>query len=238
MIMELAYKHCNSKDQLVDQAYQQIVRHMNDEISAHGQASLFLSGGSTPGPVYEALSTVALPWDKVTIGLVDERWVEETDSGSNAALIRRTLLKGPAGEAQFVPMKTSHKTPQAGQETVEAAYRKIVSVNSLAVLGMGTDGHVCSWFPEADGLDAAVDPENKNVVQAITARASKVTGEYLNRMTLTYSAVQSCKSVLLLMTGEEKQNVLERAFERYQSSLPASRLLGLNPARLTIFYAD
>jgi len=40
-----------------------------------------LSGGSSPRPVYERLSEMDLPWDKVTIGLVDDRWIERGQAG-------------------------------------------------------------------------------------------------------------------------------------------------------------
>lgn len=238
--MELAYNPLGSREALVHEATRHIESHLESTIAAQGQASLFFSGGSTPGPVYEALSAAPLPWKKVTIGLVDDRWVDEDDIGSNAALIRKTLLKNKAQAASFVPMKTDHDTPQAGQASVETAYKAILSGNSLAVLGMGTDGHVCSWFPGADGLEIALDPNSAQIVQAITAKPSKVTGAYLDRMTLTYASVSQCRSVLLLITGAEKKAVLETAFEQCrtgQSDLPVSHLLAMEPANLSILHA-
>lgn len=199
------------------------------------KANLLLSGGSTPGPIYEVLSELGLPWKDVAVGLVDERWVGENDNGSNAALIRKTLMQGKAKAAQFIPMKTVHASPQDGQQNIEAQYKNLISGKSLAVLGMGTDGHVCSWFPQSYGLDAAIDPVNKNVVQAITANKSKVTGDYLERMTLTLSALKQCRSVLLLITGAEKREVLETAMNNQSSNLPVAHLLKLK--NLTILHA-
>lgn len=199
--------------------------------------NLLLSGGSTPGPIYEALSQTDLPWEKVTIGLVDERWVDEEDSGSNAALVKRTLLQDRASDAKFVPMKTGASNPGLGQDTVSAAYGEIVSECSLAVLGMGIDGHVCSWFPNAEGLDEAIDPSSKAPVQAINAKRTDVTGPYLERMTLTLSALAKCRTVLLLITGDAKLSVLETAMNSKTLDLPVSHLLKLGQDKLTIFYA-
>ena len=78
-----------------------------------------------------------MPWEKVKIGLVDERWVDETDAGSNGAFIRKTLLQNHATKADFISMKTSHKTAIAGQMTVEGHYLKIPQPYSAVVLGMG-----------------------------------------------------------------------------------------------------
>ncbi len=208
-----------------------------ESINAKGKASLFLSGGSTPGPVYEALSEVDLPWDKVDVGLVDERWVDEDDEGSNATLIRRTLLRGAAGKANFTPMKTDHVTPQAGQDVVAKLYKPLLQTRSIAILGMGTDGHVCSWFPQSAGLTQALDPANPSPVQAIKARQSEVTGTYLDRMTLTYSAVAACDTVILLITGEAKRAVIDRALNGEGGDLPVSRLLSLKPEQFSIYYA-
>lgn len=199
--------------------------------------SLLLSGGSTPGPVYEALSETELPWENVVVGLVDERWVDEDDSGSNAALVKRTLLKNKAREARFVPMKTNANDPFSGQMQVAIAYEEIVSDCSFAVLGMGLDGHVCSWFPGSEGLSDAVDLAANSPVQAIKANRTEVTGPYLERMTLTLSALAKCKSVLLLITGEAKKKVLDQVLSGSDVDLPVYNLLSLKPEQLTIFYA-
>lgn len=234
----MAYKPLSSRTTLHDVAVHKISSHIRCEHEKHGVANLLLSGGSTPGPVYQNLSKMDLDWKNVNIGLADERWVHEDDSGSNAALIRRTLLQKKAKAANFIPMKTDDQTAKSGQDHVNAAYAKLITKNSLAVLGMGTDGHICSWFPQSVGLNRAVDPNNKNRVQAIGAKKSIVTGDYLERMTLTLSALSTCTSILLLITGDEKRNVIKRAFENNNTDLPISHLIHkVDPGCLTILHA-
>lgn len=222
---------------LAETTTHQMAVHILQNARAGKPSSLFLSGGSTPGPVYEALSRENLPWDTVKVGLVDERWVTESSAGSNAALIRKTLLQNAAKGAHFTPMKTAQKTPQQGQAAVEQNYKPLLQAPSLAILGMGTDGHVCSWFPNSDGLDAAVNPKARKAVQAIRANKSKVTGEYLDRMTLTRFALSKCQSVILLITGEEKLAVFNTALSGQNSDLPVTHLFGLSPDKFRIFYA-
>jgi 6-phosphogluconolactonase len=72
------------------------------------KTTLFLSGGSTPGPIYQRLSEQKLKWSRIAIAQVDDRWVGLQDPGSNAALLKRTILKGAAKNARFVRMKSRH----------------------------------------------------------------------------------------------------------------------------------
>ena len=123
------------------------------DIRRYGHVSLLCSGGSTPGPVYQSLSESGVNWEKVTIGLVDERWVDEDDPGSNAAGLRQSLLTSHARRATFIPMKNAALTAYDGQAQVQKDYQAIKKPYTIAVLGMGIDGHTASWFPEAEGLD-------------------------------------------------------------------------------------
>lgn len=204
----------------------------------NGKTTLFLSGGSTPGPMYKRMSRQKLKWSRIAIAQVDDRWVGLKDPGSNAALLHKTILRNKAQHAKFVRMKSRHHTALAGQDAVNALYSKLPMKNSLAVLGMGGDGHVCSWFPNAQGLAAAIDPANDNLVQAITAKRSKVTGPYLERMTLTLSALRQCGSLLLLITGAEKRKVLEHAIADPSSNLPVAHLMRSCKERLTVLTAE
>jgi len=52
---------------------------LSKAIAAKGTATIAVSGGSTPKAFFQALSTRDLDWPKVTITLVDERWVDALD---------------------------------------------------------------------------------------------------------------------------------------------------------------
>lgn len=202
--------------------------------------TLFLSGGSTPGPAYNAISELDVDWCNVRIAQVDERWVDANDKASNAKLIRSTLLTNRARDAKFYPMKTSSNSQHAAaaaQVDVENSYKSLFGGKTLAVLGMGMDGHTCSWFRQAEGLEAALDPKTTSLVQAIKARKSDVTGENLERMTLTYNAVSKCDAVILLITGPSKLDVIETVLSGKGQDLPVSRLLNLSPEQFTILHA-
>src|SRR6185295_3309977 len=83
------------------------------------KASLALAGGTTPGPLYEALSNLPLKWEKVSCTLTDERWVSPEDPASNEWLIRDLLLKRRAAAASFLGFKTNHAKASGGAAIAE-----------------------------------------------------------------------------------------------------------------------
>ena len=78
---------------------------LNEIIRKRRKASLALAGGTTPGPLYEALSNVLINWEKVSLTVTDERWVSPEDPASNEYLIRDLLMKRRAAGATFVPFQ-------------------------------------------------------------------------------------------------------------------------------------
>ena len=81
-----------------------------------------------------------------------------------------------------------------------------------------------------------------NKVQAIQAIPSNVTGAYLERISLTLSALQTFNEILLLISGEQKKSILEWAIAFKSTHLPVSHLLAMANAQannpLTIFHAE
>lgn len=205
---------------------------LEDALARRANASLFCSGGSTPGPIYEALSEAELDWENMTVGLADERWVDADHKASNGALIKRTLLQNKAQDAHFIPMKTASETAFGAEAELNKAYGKPASVIDVLILGMGPDGHTLSWFADAKGLGAATDPGNPLSVAAIKAPKSDVTGEITERMTLTYPAVANARHILLLLTGDDKRAV----FERDAPEHPVHLMRKAAGDALTVFY--
>ncbi len=185
-----------------------IVESLRDAITERGSAVLAVSGGNSPKPLYEALSKINLPWHKVDIIMVDDRFVELGHKASNETMIRQSLLKDFGAKARFWALYDSGSL-------VEVAARRSVLWSNLAtpdcaVLGMGSDGHTASWFPCADGLENALSLEADPVVPVV-AKKSKVTGDYLERLTVSYKYLAECPVRVLLISGSEKRAVFEQA---------------------------
>ncbi|MGD0959350.1 MAG: 6-phosphogluconolactonase [Methylomonas sp.] len=186
---------------------------LSESLSKNGAATLFVSGGATPAPLYEALSKAELAWKKVKVALVDERWVDVQHSASNEAMVRRSLLINNAKAATFIGMKTSDERANKGLSQTESNYRSLPQPFTVAIVGMGVDGHTASLFPDAKGLNAALKPEGEQLTAAINAKQSPVTGPNTERLSLTVAALLKCERLIVLLTGEDKLLVFDQAMK-------------------------
>ncbi len=73
------------------------------QLGPPGPKRLLVTGGRTPGPVYDRLARVDLDWSRVTVTLSDDRFVWPDAPESNERLVRERLLQGHAAAASFVP---------------------------------------------------------------------------------------------------------------------------------------
>jgi 6-phosphogluconolactonase len=188
-----------------------IARALQAGLDTTGHASLLVSGGSTPRPIYEILSDMDLDWANVHVALVDERWVEKDHTASNTRLIQETLLTHKPSKSRFIHMKTKHATPQEAAIHVNEAYKDLPYPFDAVLLGMGPDGHTASLFPYSHGLSEALN--SADIVAPITAEKSKVTGDYLDRMTLTGPAIGTAKTVIMALKGDGKKTAYEHALK-------------------------
>ena len=227
------YDSFSSRDIMVQSASRQIAQAITAAIAERGQASLMLSGGSSPRLVYEALSEMDLPWDKVTIGLVDDRWIERGKAGSNETFLDEALLKNAAKAASFIGLKTDDVNPAAGAERSEKNLSYIPRPFDICVMGMGLDGHTASWFPESKGLKEALNIDNVKTVMAMDARGCPGAGDHPERITLTLSAVMASKQIILLIPGAGKADVFKASANKsvYDAPVKALRAAG---ERLTV----
>ena len=225
----------DSRDEASRFVTQFIAGGLTKALELKGTASLMVSGGSTPGPIFDALATTELDWARVMVGLVDERWVNPEDDASNERLVRSRLLKANAGAAGFLPMKTMDAMPQEAVADRDRAYAPHCDPADVVFLGMGEDGHTASWFPGSKDLSAAL--ESENVVAAVDATGCPVAGENPQRITLTGKGVTSASSVILLIFGEAKKAVFDTAIMSSVQEKPIKYAIDKLGPRLTVVWA-
>ena len=201
-----------------------------------GHASWAVSGGSTPLPLFESISEADVPWSKVSVALVDERWVPLGHERSNTAFVRRHLLKGNAKDATFVPMKDDANAGSCSADFANEQYATLSLPFDRILLGMGGDGHTASLFPEADGLEKAMEADSGAVCATITAKKSDITGAELDRVTLTAAEICRAHTIDLMITGEEKMRIFKEAMI-VESNYPIGRLMRMAPEKFEIYWS-
>jgi 6-phosphogluconolactonase len=235
--MSVTINQFDDRETMLESLYERIIGDLEQALALQSSITLLLSGGSTPGPLYQRLATAELNWKRVNVALVDERWVEPEHEASNERLLREKLLTGNAAEAKLVGMKNARATPFDGATECSASYATLPAPYSLCLLGMGPDGHTASLFPGAEGLEAAL--ASKQHCAPIRARRSEVTGDYVERMTMTPWGILQSRRLILLFTGAEKWDVYEAACRSSASTdeLPISWFIHQDKVPLEVYWA-
>jgi 6-phosphogluconolactonase len=179
---------------------------LRDAIARRGTALLAVSGGTTPALFFQALSKEKLDWSRATVTLVDERIVPESSPRSNAGLVKANLLRNEAVAATFAGLYGGIGEPHAAATEARAAIAGLAFPLDAAILGMGGDGHTASFFPGAANLEKLLDPATRETVLPVKAEGA---GE--PRLTLTFPVLAASNFVALLIEGEDKKEVLDRA---------------------------
>ncbi|OMH25953.1 6-phosphogluconolactonase [Motiliproteus sp. MSK22-1] len=187
---------------------QQIVGLLRSSIDTKGEASLAVSGGRTPTALFQQLSEQSLDWSKVTIVLVDERWVDADHEDSNERLVRLNLLQNQAVKARLIGLKTAASGALEGMDELTEKLASLPPVLDAVILGMGEDGHTASFFPKAQELSQALDLQSTRSCQSVTP----VDAPH-QRMTLTLPRLLASQRIFLHLCGEGKLPVLEKAMK-------------------------
>lgn len=218
-------------DELADALANRVASLLSRAIDERGSALLAVSGGSTPKRFFEALSHRPVVWDKVVVTLVDERFVPETDERSNAALVKTKLLTGKASGARFVPLFSEADSMDGAAAAASSAISALPLPFDVAILGMGTDGHTASFFPDAANLSALLDPASTETVMPVHAERA---GE--PRLTLSLARLLEARFLALHIEGAEKRVVLDEALTPGRSK-PITAVFANSSKPLQVYWA-
>jgi 6-phosphogluconolactonase len=167
------------------------------------QAGIFrmaVSGGTTPGAMFDELAQRDLPWEHVVIYQVDERVAPDADTSRNATGLLAAL---GSHQPRFVLMDVTNGDLTVAAENYAAA---LPEQFDLVHLGLGDDGHTASLTRNAPHLH---DPD-RLVIVTDPFRGHR-------RMSLTFSALARTKQLLWLVSGNEKSDVLTKLLAGDQS---------------------
>ncbi len=173
--------------------------------SAPGPFAVVFSGGSTPRRLYQILAgppfVDGVPWRRTAIFFADERAVQPEHADSNFGAVKSALLdhipavahrmRAAEGEAQEYERLIAEQVPRR---------RNGIPVLDIVLLGMGTDGHTASLFPET----AALDERSRLVAMNEVPRLAT------SRMTITYPLINAAARVWVLVSGPDKRDIVSQ----------------------------
>tara|TARA_E500000081_G_scaffold140140_1_gene156896 strand:+ start:653 stop:1270 length:618 start_codon:yes stop_codon:yes gene_type:complete len=185
-----------------------IIEKLNSAIERKGQASLVVSGGSSPISIYEELSNADVSWSKVFLTLVDDRLVEPNHEDSNQNLLYKHLIKNKAKEVKFFPLDDEVRFNKDFKKPFD-----------ITLLGMGEDGHFASLFPNMINLPEAFSLNTEPRVLKTPALGVPL----YPRITMNLSMIMESSYIILLVKGKLKQDILDKA--KMNSDYPIHHLI-------------
>lgn len=223
----------DSEEVLAQKLALSVSKQLNACIDDKNKACLAVSGGKTPVAFFQQLSQQDVEWSKVTIILVDERWLPTAHTDSNEKLVRDHLIQNKAKQAYFLGLKNDAELPSEGIMDCETQLRTQIDHIDVVVLGMGRDGHTASWFTDSKQLAALLDGET-------SAWCLPVEDDFLPqpRMSLTWRFMKRAEKIYLHFSGEEKNNVFNKACEGINEQLPVSHVLHQDGISISVYRTE
>ncbi|MEX0676383.1 MAG: 6-phosphogluconolactonase [Pirellulales bacterium] len=210
-------KVCRDADRLAEKAAERIARAAALSIRHRGRFTLVLAGGSTPRKTYGLLAAgdgeSNIDWSRTFLFFGDERHVPRGDPRSNYRMAHESLLAlAPIASEQVLPVPTDPATAEQCADEYAAALVRFFALPAgsmpifdLVLLGLGDDGHTASLFPGAAALSVSD--------RIATSSPPGVLPPPVDRVTLTYPALNAARHVMFLVEGANKAAALRDVIE-------------------------
>jgi 6-phosphogluconolactonase len=202
-----------------------IIDRLGADIREKGSATIALSGGSTPRSVYLQLSSTSLrervDWSRVHFFWGDEMFGPHPVGQGSYRLADETLLKPLGVPASHIHRIRAEHSPQTAAENYEVDMRSHFGLRhgqfpefSLFLLGLGVDGHVASLLPHAGILG-----EQFRYALPVFHEETRSWG-----ITVTLPVINHSRTILVLVSGRGKAEILQAILENDTPVYPAQML--------------
>jgi len=185
--------------------------------------SIGLSGGSTPKLAYSMMLNDINDFSNITLWTIDDRWVPLTDENSNQKMINSNFSQT---NSKILAIKYSGDNPHEDAELYSQSLKENITTFDSGIIGLGDDGHIASLFPNTAGLEETDNLFIANEVNIISKW----------RITSTFKLLSNISNLYLLVTGENKKDILSKALNG--SDLPINKLLKMRENTVIITDLD
>ncbi len=195
---------CKDREQASHALAEHLAQVIRKAIDERGQASLVVSGGTSPVMLFEHLRNIDLDWSKVTVVPSDERLVDADSYERNEHMVRNVFLNDLASRAKLISLVCDPTQPQDCERFANENIASIEGPFDVVVLGMGEDGHTASLFPDSPNIQDVLESDLSCLVQQVPSQKR-------TRISLTPGALLNSRELVLLVFGESKYQVLQTA---------------------------
>ncbi|NOY73803.1 MAG: 6-phosphogluconolactonase [Gammaproteobacteria bacterium] len=198
------------------------------------------SGGSTPENIYQSLASThfceEINWGGFNIYFGDERMVAPDHQDSNYLMVKNSLLDHcPIPSANIHAIKGELQDPH----TAAAEYQKeliehldksesLVPIFDLVLLGIGSDGHTASLFPDTDIL-----LQHEKWVDAVYVKKLDSW-----RISITLPIINNAKNIIIIASGKPKADIIKEVFSKSHPNKKTYPIQLLQPSGLVTWHID
>lgn len=203
--------------ELTESVFQEIHFSLNQQT----KINIAISGGTTPAAIFELLAKNffdKLDWKRINFFWVDERCVPSSHPDSNYGMTKKTLLNYIQIPSQNIHPINCGENVQAEIERYSEEIKLFLPMENkfprfdLIFLGLGSDGHTASIFPNQIELMTAKD----------ICALSNHPQTNQKRITLTGKVINNSRKIIFIVTGKSKSLIIKNIFEkRSEYRLPA-----------------
>ncbi len=200
-------------EQVAERAAAYLEQEIREALTHQPFYSLAISGGRTPWEMLKILSKADLPWKRVNLFQVDERVAPDGHADRNLTQLFQAITNTPmATQLPIFPMPVLAADLEDGCREYAQVLDEVTEGKGLDLihLGLGSDGHTASLVPD----DGVLEVQDRKVACTQNLYQGRI------RMTLTYPLINSAKKILWIVTGREKQEMVQRFLQR-DPSIPA-----------------
>src|ERR1041385_2920119 len=203
-----------NSQELARGAAEYFIARSDEAVALKGFFTVALSGGSTPQALYQLLADAdepfhaQVPWSRTHFFWSDERHVPPDHPDSNYRMAHKAMLsRVPVPESNIHRIHSENPDANAAaneyEQTLLQLTKQTLPQLDLILLGLGPDGHTASIFPGSEVLH-----ETKRLVAAPWVEKFNT-----YRITMTLPLLNNSASVLFLVSGAEKAEMVKKVIE-------------------------
>lgn len=219
-----------SKETLENQLVAETVSIIKELQETQNSLFLLFSGGSTPKIFLQKLAISEINWANITISLVDDRFVESNSEYSNEKFLFENLINLIKSEKpRFLSLVQDSKDEESNLILINQ--EPLFSVKAdIVFLGMGTDGHFASLFPNDEKSALGLIKNNDKILINTNAPVHPQ-----KRVSFSLNHITKSSYLFLFLTGEEKLNIITNSTTK--EKLPIYNLLESRKKPISIYWA-